>query len=579
MKGLKVERSVLFGFGAALAIMLAIGALAYLSISQFSDTTREALRNAEFIIPLQSVELQVQRATAAHRRFLLTDEPVDLAARESAVADTERALESLRNAARSFPGLDDELDDIERLAQERIRLLDRVLRVHRTQGAAKARALLAGDRGEQQMAALQAEVKELLRDRQSELAAARQTPQRETRDSLVAILVLFFFATALLSVLMYLIHNAMQTRNRAHEALASSEARLQAVLDTAVDAIIVIDESGVIQTYNNAAERIFGFTAEEAVGRNVSMLMPSPYREEHDGYLEHYLKTGERRVIGIGREVLGQHKDGRIFPMDLSVAEFFDGRERRFSGIVRDITERKHAQQRMGELIAELKVANEELKSFAYVASHDLKAPLRAISTLAEWISQDYADQFDDEGREQMRLLIGRVRRMDRLIDGILEYSRIGRVREAPEPVDLNPLVAEVLDLLAPPPEIQVEITDLPALRIERVRIQQVFQNLISNAVKYMDKPQGTVRVGWRPEGDSLHFTVEDNGPGIEARHFDRIFGMFQTLVPRDRYESTGLGLALVKKIIETHGGMVWVTSVPGKGSTFHFTLPQNLSA
>ncbi len=226
-------------------------------------------------------------------------------------------------------------------------------------------------------------------------------------------------------------------------------------------------------------------------------------------------------------------------------------------------------------LMHDLKSANEELKNFAYVVSHDLKAPLRAIGSLTQWISEDYADKFDEEGREHLRLLVGRTRRMDSLIDGILQYSRVGRVHEELVRVDLNLLLHEIIDSLGPHEAISVEVeTSLPELRVEKTRIQQVFQNLISNAMKYIDKPQGEVRIGCIEENDDWKFYVRDNGPGIEERHFERIFHLFQTLAPRDRVESTGVGLALVRKIVEMHGGKVWLESAVGKGSTFYFTLP-----
>lgn len=174
-----------------------------------------------------------------------------------------------------------------------------------------------------------------------------------------------------------------------------------------------------------------------------------------------------------------------------------------------------------------------------------------------------------------MRLLIGRVRRMDGLIDGILQYSRVGRIRESCVAVDLNVLVGEIVDLLQPPPHIAVKIENkLPTVTVERTRIQQVLQNLIGNAIKYMDKPAGEVRVGCVPDGDGWKFHVRDNGPGIEQRHFEKIFQLFQTLAPRDRVESTGVGLALVRKIVELYDGKVWVESRVGEGSAFFFTLP-----
>jgi len=377
-----------------------------------------------------------------------------------------------------------------------------------------------------------------------------------------------------LKLVMATIHD-ITARKQAEEALLDSEARLRAIVDTAVDAIITIDEKGVIERVNPRTERLFGYTGAELVGNNVSMLMPAPYREMHDGYLARYRQTGEKKIIGIGREVVGLRKDGTTFPMDLAVAEMRLGQRRMFTGVVRDITERKHAEEQRQRLLQEISSANEELTNFAYVVSHDLKAPLRAIGSLADWLSTDYADKFDDEGREHMRLLISRVHRMGALIDGILQYSRVGRVRETTVAVNLDLLVREVLDLLAPPANITVTLADaLPTVVGERTRLQQVFQNLISNAIKYMDKPAGEIRLHCVAQGDWWQFSVSDNGPGIEQRHFERIFQLFQTLAPRDKIESTGVGLALVRKIVDMYGGEVWLESTVGSGSTFFFTLP-----
>lgn len=365
-------------------------------------------------------------------------------------------------------------------------------------------------------------------------------------------------------------------RKRAEEALAEQSTRLAAIVETAVDAIITIDERGTIDSFNPAAERLFGYARDEVLGRNVSQLMPSPYREAHDGYLEHYLATGEKRIIGLGREVVAQRKDGTTFPINLAVSEMRVGNRRLFTGLVHGITLRKQAEERQARLIHELESANEELKNFAYVVSHDLKAPLRAIGSLADWISTDQAEKLDADGKEHLRLLIQRVRRMDSLIDGILQYSRVGRVREAVVAVDVNEIVKEALAMLAPPPHIHVEVApDLPTIRAERTRMLQLFQNLLSNAIKYLDKPKGLIRVDCVGHDQEWEFSVSDNGPGIEARHFKRIFQLFQTLAPKDRVESTGVGLALVKKIVEMYGGRVWIESQPGVGSTFFFTLPR----
>lgn len=224
-----------------------------------------------------------------------------------------------------------------------------------------------------------------------------------------------------------------------------------------------------------------------------------------------------------------------------------------------------------------LEAVNEELTNFAYVVSHDLKAPLRGIGSLADWLSTDYSEALDGQGQDYLRLLRQRVRRLDGLIDGILQYSRIGRVRETIVPVHLQQLVEEVVDALHPPERIRVTIENpLPTVRAEPTRMQQLFQNLIANAINYLDKPAGDIRVGCAADGAMWRFHVADNGPGIDSAQHDKIFQLFQTLQPRDRVESTGVGLAIVKKIVDLFGGRVWVESEPGRGSTFFFTLPRD---
>jgi len=250
---------------------------------------------------------------------------------------------------------------------------------------------------------------------------------------------------------------------------------------------------------------------------------------------------------------------------------------------IRYSLERKRADQEREKLnkdletaVRELSRSNKELQDFAYIIAHDLKAPLRAIGTLADWMSTDYADKFDEEGRKQMKLLRGRVDRMHNLIEAVLQYSRLGREKEKWVQVDLNKLVPEVIDMVAPPQNITITTeSKLPVIECEETRISQVFQNLLSNAVKYMDKPQGRISIGCAEDDGFWKFSVADNGCGIEEKHVDRIFKIFQTLSPRDEFENTGIGLTMVKKIVELYGGRIWVQSKPGEGSTFFFTLPK----
>jgi signal transduction histidine kinase len=239
-----------------------------------------------------------------------------------------------------------------------------------------------------------------------------------------------------------------------------------------------------------------------------------------------------------------------------------------------EVIQRKQSQERMGQLLKEIKSANQELNDFAYVVSHDLKAPLRGISSLSEWLLSDYADKFDSEGRELVNLMIVRVHKVYNLIDGILKYSRVGRVKEEKRPVNLNDVVKDVIELICPLDNIKIEIAnELPVIFCEKTRIEQVYQNLISNAIKFVDKPQGKITIGCIEDNDYWKLSVADNGSGIEQQHFARIFKMFQKLSNNKDSDSTGIGLSLVKKIVEMYGGNVWVESEVGQGSTFFFTF------
>jgi light-regulated signal transduction histidine kinase (bacteriophytochrome) len=227
-----------------------------------------------------------------------------------------------------------------------------------------------------------------------------------------------------------------------------------------------------------------------------------------------------------------------------------------------------------------LKSVEQEFKDFAYIISHDLKAPLRAIKALTDWLAADYADKFDDDGKEQLKLLISRINRMHNLLEGVLQYSRIGRVTEEKVQIDLNQLVPEIIESLAPPANIHITVENqLPVIAAEPTRIQQVIQNLFSNAVRFMDKPEGCIKIGCTEENGCWKFSVSDNGPGIEEQHFERIFKIFQTLQPKDQVESTGVGLTIAKKIVELYGGRIWLTSKVGQGTTFFFTLPRQPAA
>jgi signal transduction histidine kinase len=236
----------------------------------------------------------------------------------------------------------------------------------------------------------------------------------------------------------------------------------------------------------------------------------------------------------------------------------------------------KERTEKQAELLEKVDNINKELKDFASIVSHDLKAPLRGIKSLATWILDDCSDKLGDQGNEQMNLLLGRVERMYNLIDGVLQYSRAGRTEEQIVRVNLDTFIPEVIDMLVPPENISITIENsMPVIECAETHIMQLFQNLLSNAIKYMDKPQGRIKVGCVEEDGFWKFSIADNGPGIDEKHFEKIFKMFQVLSVSEDVEGTGVGLTVAKKIVELYGGNIWVESGTGKGSTFFFTLPK----
>jgi two-component system, chemotaxis family, sensor kinase Cph1 len=380
-------------------------------------------------------------------------------------------------------------------------------------------------------------------------------------------------------------------------ALHDSEERLRAILQTAVEGIITIDARGIIESINPAAEKLFGWKAVEVIGQNVSILMPEPYRLAHDGYIANYVRTGHAKIIGIGREVVGQRKDGSVFPMDLAVSEVLLANQRLFTGFVRDITERKRAEEKLGELAQTLAEKNKELETIVYVASHDLRSPLvniqgfskelaMACERLRERLSASPAQPLpreelrpllDEEIPEALEYIQAGVAKIDTLLSGFLRYSRLGRAALKLEPLDMNAMltgIAKAMEYQLQRAGADLKLEPLPDCLGDATQTNQVFSNLLDNAVKYLDpKRPATISVGGRFEQGRAVYTVRDNGIGIAPEHQPKIFEIFHRLNP-GAGEGEGLGLTIAQRILERQNGKIWVESALGQGSTFYVSLP-----
>ncbi len=368
-------------------------------------------------------------------------------------------------------------------------------------------------------------------------------------------------------------------RKQAEKAILREKAFSDSVINSLPGVFYMFDDKGRYIWWNKNLEDVTEYSAEEIAGVHPVELFAGADRQKIAEAIAKAFKKGKVVV-----EAALVSKSGRKTPYYFTGLRVEKGGKPYLIGLGIDVTERQKAQAAQEKLNEELEAAvqelersNRELADFAHVTAHDLKAPLRGIGILADWFARDYAKQIDEQGQENLGLLQGRVNRMTRLIEGILRYSEIGHGDLGAEMLDTRALVEEVIEQVAPPEHVEIRIEgELPRVWGERTRLTQVFQNLISNAVKYIDKPRGRVTVSAHGQGEAWEFAIADNGPGIEARHFSRIFQMFQTLSIPDRCDSTGLGLAVVKKIVDMYGGRVWLESEIGVGSTFHFTLAKN---
>ncbi|GAK50829.1 multi-sensor signal transduction histidine kinase [Candidatus Moduliflexus flocculans] len=377
-------------------------------------------------------------------------------------------------------------------------------------------------------------------------------------------------------------------RKQAQDALAEKHALLQMLIDSTPDHIYVKDLAHRFLIANQATIRELGATSLADVEGKTDYDFHATERT-HQFFEEERVVMTSGRILINREDFLIEHGSGQKRWYLTTKAPLRDahGQIIGLVGFNRDITERKRAEeeirafnatleQRVQQRTAELEAANKELQSFAYVVSHDLKVPLRNMTQLITWLMNDYADTFDAQGKEYLDLLLKRAQQMNNLIQAILQYSRVGRIK-ADEPVDLSTLLHEVCETLNPPPTIQINLSsDFPVLTGDRIRIQQVFQNLIGNAIKFLEKPEGTISIDCADHGAYWQFSVTDNGPGIDPQHHETIFQLFQTLHQHDKTESTGIGLAIVKKIIESRGGKIWVESAVGQGCRFCFTVPKS---
>lgn len=374
----------------------------------------------------------------------------------------------------------------------------------------------------------------------------------------------------------------VESLEKARSEERATLAQLQAIADNTVDALMTMDESGKILSLNKAAVVLFGYSHKEAIGKSVEMLLRADHADRHDESAEDSEHPSQVNVLGHALERKGVRKDGTEFPIELTISEVDVGGRRLFSAIARDISERQAFEERLIKSAEALRRSNDDLEEFAYIASHDLKEPLRAISNHAQFLGEDHGDDLGPDGLKRLDRIKALCADSERLISDLFQYSRIGRADEKRQTIDVTQTVNDIRESMADYLEerravVEIE-TEMPDVIGDPSRIKSVFQNLIVNGVKYNDREEKRIAVGYiHTVGKaSGKFYVRDNGIGIPEEHQKRIFSIFKRLFNKSAYgEGSGVGLSFVRKIVEQHGGSIKVVSVLGEGSTFVFDLPE----
>jgi len=600
--------------GVALVILL-VGVASLYALRQ-STNAAAAVEHSEMVrVQLERALTTIVNAETGQRGYLITQDTDYLAPYTSARTDLDHEIASIRALTGDSPLQQSRTDSLALIADAKLVTMNETVVLTQSGNRDSALKIVMTGRGAELTRRARSVIDEM-EETQSEQLTERINIYNSRKRAVTLVTVIGSLLAATLSILTMLwLRNGIKqleeakdtieeqstelgdelTRSQslsdrlaasnddlqqANTAAESARVRFEQLLQSTDESIFGMDAAGVCTFVNASGAQLLGYERNELLGRNIHEVLHHHHADGSPYPLEQcpiHKAMVDGTSVRIADEVFWT-RTGRAVPVEYTSSPILsNGRTVGAVIAFNDITARKRAERERERLIGALARSNQELDQFAYVASHDLKAPLRGIANLSQWIEEDLGESVPPDVSEKMALVRGRVQRLEALIDGILQYSRAGRVRSAVEQVDVGLLVKDVVELLAPPPEVTVTIeSGMPTIATERTPLQQVFMNLINNAIKYNRQPGARITVSSRDAGSMYAFSVADNGPGIEPEYHDRIFGIFQTLESRDRVEGTGIGLSVVKKTVELHGGSVTVRSALGEGAIFTFEWPKS---
>jgi PAS domain S-box-containing protein len=565
----------LIAFALTLAVLIGGGVLGYHNVRRMVSNERLVAHTDNAIVDLEAAYSGVRGAEAGQRSYLLRGDSGYLQPYQAAVGETQYELMRLQGELKGVPAQQQRLLVLKETIGRKLADLNRTIAMNRAGDRAAALAMVAGNRWKGRTDRVRAQVTAIQTAEYALLNRRAVQSERSYRRTVSSLLAAAMIGVALLAVVFYLSRRNLLLQRRATN-------RIRSIVDNVVDGIVTTDVHGTIGSVNPAAERLFGYEAEELIGQNVNVLMCEPYRSGHDDYFAEYRHTGEAKIIGIGREVEGRRRDGSAFALELAVNEFELGAQSHFTAILRDITERKRLERQNQEMMNALRENDRHKDEFLALLAHELRGPLAPLRNCLELLKLGGSDEnLRDKVQETMQRQLAQ---MVRLVNDLLDLGRVscGQIEVRREPVELSsvmrhaadacvPLVtaaSHVLSIVVPPESIYVEA--------DPARLVQVFGNLLQNACKYTE-PGGRIEFSASRQAGQAVVRVKDTGIGIPPGKLESIFGLFvQVSRTSERAQGgLGIGLALAKRLIELHGGSIEALSAgPGAGSEFIVRLP-----
>jgi PAS domain S-box-containing protein len=564
---LSLERNIQLGFALALAIVIAAGAATLRSAAATGDSARWVGHTLGLRVRLSEIQLLFTDAEAGARGYVFTGDTAFLAPYGRARSALPALVQQLRTLTADNPSQRRRADSLAAVVPAGLDQLGTAVKLPRPRATA---AVVQGEEIRTGMDRISSLIGRMQEEEQRLLEERSATLQAQTRTARLAAWAGILLAVTAVAGSNFLILRELGGRRRA-------EARFQSVVESAPSGMVMIDRGGKIVLVNQETERLFGYSRDEILGQPIERLVPQRFSGGHPAFEAEFFENPQPqpRVLGAGRDLHGVRKDGVEVPVEIGLNPIQTRDGPFVLASVVDISARKQAEN-------ELRRSNEELERFAYVVSHDLQEPLRMVGNYVQLLGKRHRGKLDADADEFIGYALEGALRMQQLIEDLLAYSRVGTQGAAMAPTNTNAVVKTVLSSLKLTIDESggsVTYDPLPTVPADRGQLEHLFLNLVSNALKFRRADPPRVHISAASSDGEWRFRVQDNGIGIDAQHFDRIFVIFQRLHGREQYGGTGIGLAIAKKIVERHGGRIGVESEPGRGTTFFFTLPATSEA